>query len=524
MVLSLELVLLSFFFFMFGIYLYMKGEIFYLEWDLLSVSSIDYCYIIYLDYYGVLFISIILFVSCMICFYSFWYVDMYKIRFYYLMVVFIFSMFILVMSPNLMSMLLGWDGLGFVSFCLVLFYYNSISSLDNSLITLFYNRLGDGFLLVVIGFIMSAYSSCGGGVWDLSVGINFILLLGLCTKSAQFPFMSWLPKAMAAPTPVSSLVHSSTLVTAGVYMMIRFFDNVNNSLLFMNISMLTMFFSGILALLDNDIKKIIAYSTLSQLGLMVFGLCVGMKDFVYFHMLSHAIFKSMMFMSSGVIIHELAGLQDVRYYGGCIEIFPFSSMCLLMGSFSLCGFYFLSGFYSKDVMIEMYMSGMFGVILFVLFYFSMILTILYSVRLMDYLNSDLCTPCYLNCMEGVMSYSMTLLYFFTMVYGAIISSLVIWFNMFYYSIYYIKFYLLIINIFIIIYFSDIFFYQLIWLNLDFHKILKNNNLFFVSLDSYWVEMYGGWKVISNFNYLLYWLKDYSIYFMFMVIFFIYFIL
>lgn len=213
----------------------------------------------------------------------------------------------------------------------------------------------------------------------------FIVILAGITKSAQIPFSAWLPAAIAAPTPVSALVHSSTLVTAGVYLLIRFHCllSVNNFLFF--IGALTIFISGLGANYEIDLKKIIALSTLRQLGVMIITLSLGLYELSFFHLLSHALFKSLLFLCAGVFIHSVTDIQDIRFLGGLHNGCPVSSFYFTACSLSLCGFPFLSGFYSKDLILENYILLRDRIFIFLLVTIGTIFTITYSVRLGYYL-------------------------------------------------------------------------------------------------------------------------------------------
>jgi len=210
--------------------------------------------------------------------------------------------------------------------------------------------------------------------------IGFIILASL-TKRAQIPFSAWLPAAMAAPTPISALVHSSTLVTAGVYLIIRFREilGVNKYLFYLSVG--TIFMSGLGANLEMDLKKIIALSTLRQLGVMMMSLSLGMVELAYFHLLMHALFKSLLFLCAGVFIHGGSDKQDIRSLGGVIESTPLTSFYFIGCSFALCGFPFMSGYYSKDIILELYFISELNIIIFLLTVLATIFTITYSFRL-----------------------------------------------------------------------------------------------------------------------------------------------
>jgi NADH-ubiquinone oxidoreductase chain 5 len=208
-----------------------------------------------------------------------------------------------------------------------------------------------------------------------------IVILAAITKSAQIPFSAWLPAAIAAPTPVSALVHSSTLVTAGVYLLIRFNVLLGMNSFILYLGALTIFMSGLGANFEIDLKKIIALSTLSQLGVIIFVLSMGYVELAFFHLLTHALFKSLLFLCAGAYIHGAADCQDIRFLGGVAQGLPVSSIFFISCSISLCGFPFLSGFYSKDLILEMFIVG--GINNFILFIILVgtLFTVTYSFRL-----------------------------------------------------------------------------------------------------------------------------------------------
>jgi NADH-ubiquinone oxidoreductase chain 5 len=213
-------------------------------------------------------------------------------------------------------------------------------------------------------------------------------MLAAMTRSAQIPFSAWLPAAMAAPTPVSALVHSSTLVTAGVYLIIRFSSLIISRDMFclflMLISTLTMFIAGVCANLETDLKRVIALSTLSQLGLMMIILSMGFVNLAYFHLLTHALFRALLFMCAGAVIHSRGESQDVRFIGGLVISMPIISVCINIANLALCGFPFLAGFYSKDRLIEASFRGGYNFFIVILLILSVGLTSIYSFRLSFY--------------------------------------------------------------------------------------------------------------------------------------------
>lgn len=211
--------------------------------------------------------------------------------------------------------------------------------------------------------------------------VGGLVVLAAITKRAQIPFSAWLPAAMAAPTPVSALVHSSTLVTAGVYLLIRFNYMLGLSNFLFYIGVFTIFMSGLGANLETDLKKIIALSTLSQLGLIIITLGLGMVEFSFFHLITHAMFKSLLFLCAGVFIHSMGDTQDIRHLGGAIVGCPLTSFYFIISSITLCGFPFFSGFYSKDFILEIYFIGGFNIFMFTFIILATFFTLTYSVRL-----------------------------------------------------------------------------------------------------------------------------------------------
>nr|YP_010180804.1 NADH dehydrogenase subunit 5 [Ixodes vespertilionis]QVD40497.1 NADH dehydrogenase subunit 5 [Ixodes vespertilionis] len=375
--------------FMTFLYLIYYYKIILLEFIFLDLMSLDVKFYFLLDWVSVSFMWVVLFISSMVMIYSESYMKMDggKEYFCYMVLLFVFSMLLFIVSPNMIMIMLGWDGLGLVSYCLVI-YYQSVSSYNSGMITVLSNRVGDVTMLMSMIFLMN-YSSldmCDVKEMVMICGI-FILISGM-TKSAQIPFSAWLPAAMAAPTPVSSLVHSSTLVTAGIYLLIRFnflFEFKIYSNMMMMISSMTLFMAGMGANLEMDFKKIIAFSTLSQLGLIMLILSLGKLEFAFFHLLTHALFKSMLFLCAGLVIHSMGGIQDIRYLGSFFSFSPVISGCMGLASFSLFGFPFVGGFYSKDLILEyVYMNSDNFVITFMVI-ISTSLTMMYCLRMMYYI-------------------------------------------------------------------------------------------------------------------------------------------
>nr|ALO71039.1 NADH deshydrogenase subunit 5 [Pselaphinae sp. 6 EF-2015] len=365
-----------------------------LEFSLISVNSSLIVMSILLDWMSLLFMSFVLFISSMVIYYSMQYMegDLNLHRFIMLVFMFVMSMMLLIISPNLISILLGWDGLGLVSYCLVI-YYQNVKSYNAGMLTALTNRIGDVALLMSIAWMMNYgswnyyyYLECMKMDFVMNM-ISLMVMLAAFTKSAQIPFSAWLPAAMAAPTPVSSLVHSSTLVTAGVYLLIRFNLCLNSFMLLMLmfLSTLTMFMAGLGANLEFDLKKIIALSTLSQLGLMMSILSLMEYKLALFHLLTHALFKATLFLCAGNIIHMMMNCQDIRFMGGIIVFMPITSSLFIISNLALCGMPFLSGFYSKDLILEVISMSYLNFYIYLIYFISTGLTVCYTFRLIYYL-------------------------------------------------------------------------------------------------------------------------------------------
>nr|QZI85945.1 NADH dehydrogenase subunit 5 [Eocanthecona furcellata] len=437
---SFILLFIGMFLFYMGINFLYKDYSMLLDWEAVTLNSSSLSMSIYLDWMSLLFMGSVLCISSMVILYSHSYMaaDLFKVRFLYIVLLFVLSMMFLIISPNLISILLGWDGLGLVSYCLVI-YYQNYKSYNAGMLTILSNRIGDVAILIGIAWLfnMGGWNYIyylGFMSYDISFWLSLLMVLSAFTKSAQIPFSSWLPAAMAAPTPVSALVHSSTLVTAGVYLLIRFSSllymfNLN---IFLLISCLTMFMSGLAANFEYDLKKIIALSTLSQLGLMMSILFMGYHVCSYFHMLTHAFFKALMFLCAGLIIHCMNDSQDIRHMGYLINCIPFTCSCFCISNLSLCGFPFLSGFYSKDLVLEQLSYNFSNLYIYILFYLSVGLTVCYSLRLIYFCmsgSSGLMTCSNYN-EDNIMMYSLIFLTFLAIVSGSLLMWLIFPFPVF----------------------------------------------------------------------------------------------
>nr|CDN96559.1 NADH dehydrogenase subunit 5 [Cherax quadricarinatus] len=367
-----------------------------IEWELFSLNSSSVVVTLIYDWVSFLFLGVVLFISSMVMYYSGDYMsgDKSYSRFMYLVFGFVLSMGALIISPNLISILLGWDGLGLISYVLVIYYQNEKSA-NAGMLTVLSNRIGDVGILLSISLLFMLggwnfifYESYLSGDFLL---LKILVCVAAVTKSAQIPFSAWLPAAMAAPTPVSALVHSSTLVTAGVYILIRFSGALSGSCVqsvLLIVSCLTMFMAGLGANFEFDLKKIIALSTLSQLGVMMSILSLGFADLAFFHLLTHALFKALLFMCAGMVIHSVKEYQDIRNMGSLVMCMPLTSVCMNLANLALCGMPFLAGFYSKDLILEVAFMSEVNIFSFLLYILSTGLTVCYTFRLIYYSMSS----------------------------------------------------------------------------------------------------------------------------------------
>nr|AIY61848.1 NADH dehydrogenase subunit 5 [Cephalotermes rectangularis] len=373
-----------------GIYFIMNDLIYFIDWNIITLNGSSIIMTFLFDWMSLLFMGFVFIISSLVILYSddYMFGDLNIVRFIMLVLMFVVSMMFLIISPNVISILLGWDGLGLVSYLLVI-YYQNVSSYGAGMLTVLSNRIGDVALLMVIAWMINFgswsfiyYLEFLSGSIEMEL-ISVLVVLAAMTKSAQIPFSSWLPAAMAAPTPVSALVHSSTLVTAGVYLLIRFSPSFSYwlNVVLLLVSGLTMFMAGLGANFEFDLKSIIALSTLSQLGLMIMTISIGLSGLAFFHLLTHALFKALLFMCAGGVIHSMGDSQDIRFMGGLSLYMPFTSSSLMVSNFALCGMPFLAGFYSKDFILEMFSMSYVNMFGFLLLFVSTGLTVCYSFRL-----------------------------------------------------------------------------------------------------------------------------------------------
>jgi len=370
------------------LYLFSSSTSILLSWHILSISSTHISLSLITDPQGLLFISVIIFISGNVLIFSKTYIieEQNITRFTHLTILFVLRMNILVLFPHLIILLLGWDGLGITSFLLIIYYQNP-KSLAAGIFTALTNRIGDVLILIRIAWLLQNGNWIITNVWinELSPIIILSLTVAGITKRAQIPFSSWLPAAMEAPTPVSALVHSSTLVTGGIFLLIRFFPFLNQLQFFSSflliIASLTILIAGLSAINEIDMKKVIALSTLSQLGLIIISLALGIPSLTLFHLLTHALFKALLFITAGRIILYASHNQDLRLIGLSSPSIPITSTSILIANIALFGAPFLAGFYSKDLILEEILLNQTNSLIFFIAFFATGLTAGYSLRI-----------------------------------------------------------------------------------------------------------------------------------------------
>nr|UHA56278.1 NADH dehydrogenase subunit 5 [Bipalium vagum] len=362
----------------------------YLVLNVSGIRFFDFFFLgFFFDYYSLIYLFVLFSIVSGIHLFIFIYMgnDSNLFRFFSVLNIFVFSMVILILSPNLISLMLGWDGLGFSSFLLVA-WFGCFSSRFSSLKTFLVNRLGDGLFLVSLYYFFFQGHFFLFSLDSLFFCIYLVLVFSFFTKSAHFPFSSWLPDAMAAPTPVSALVHSSTLVTAGLYLLFRFSYVLSwySLELISYLGLWTLFIGSMGACFDNNSKKVVAYSTISQLGFMSFVLSIGCFDLCFSYMMVHALFKALLFISVGCLLVLKFHNQDLRHLNNCWGLSPVVTFNFFFSCFSLSGFPFFSGYYIKEVVINSVGLFQYNYILLVVFFFSLVLTSYYSFRLFFFIS------------------------------------------------------------------------------------------------------------------------------------------
>jgi NADH-ubiquinone oxidoreductase chain 5 len=341
----------------------------------------------------------VLIISSLVHIYSISYMsgDPHNQRFFSYLSLFTFMMIILVTANNYLLMFVGWEGVGVCSYLLVSFWFTRVAANQSSMSAFLTNRVGDCFLTVGMFAILWSLGNLDyATVFSLApyMNNNIIILIGIClligamAKSSQVGLHVWLPMAMEGPTPVSALIHAATMVTAGVYLLMRSSPLIEYSstvlLLCLWLGAITTVFSSLIGLFQQDIKKVIAYSTMSQLGMMVIAIGLSSYNIALFHLINHAFYKALLFLGAGSVIHAVADNQDFRKFGGLINYLPLTYSVMLIASLSLVAFPFMTGFYSKDFILES-AYGQFsfsGVAVYIIATIGAIFTTLYSVKVL----------------------------------------------------------------------------------------------------------------------------------------------
>lgn len=376
------------------------------SWFFVDTLNIQWCFCF--DSLTSIMLVVVTFISLLVHLYSTEYMenDPHLIRFMSYLSLFTFFMLILITANNFLQMFVGWEGVGLSSYLLINFWFTRIQANKSAIKAMLVNRVGDFFILLSLFLIYTAYNSLDYEIvfnisnlilgYQISMGsfqfplldlICLFLFFGAMGKSAQVGLHVWLPDAMEGPTPVSALIHAATMVTAGVFLLVRCSFLFEHSILALNIIVfigsLTAFFASTTGVFQNDIKKVIAYSTCSQLGYMVFACGLSSYEVGVFHLFNHAFFKALLFLGAGSIIHGVSNEQDMRKMGGLKNLLPFSYAVTIIGSLALIGFPFLSGFYSKDVILEIAFTKhtFFGHFSFYMGTFAAFFTAFYSSRL-----------------------------------------------------------------------------------------------------------------------------------------------
>ena len=341
----------------------------------------------------------VLIVSSLVHIYSIGYMshDPHIQRFFSYLSLFTFMMLILVTADNYLLMFVGWEGVGVCSYLLVCFWYSRIAANQSSLSAFLTNRVGDCFLTVGMFAILWAFGNLDyATVFSLApyMNENVVTIVGIClvigamAKSSQVGLHVWLPMAMEGPTPVSALIHAATMVTAGVYLLMRSSPLIEYSSIVLMICLwlgaITTVFSSLIGLYQQDIKKVIAYSTMSQLGMMVIAVGLSSYGIALFHLVNHAFYKALLFLGAGAVIHAVADNQDFRRYGGLRPFLPLTYSVMLIASLSLVAFPFMTGFYSKDFILESAYGQYYfsGTVVYIIATIGAMFTTLYSVKVL----------------------------------------------------------------------------------------------------------------------------------------------
>ena len=390
-------------------------------YDWISIGSLNIGIGYLIDKFSAIMLVVVLSISSVVHLYSIDYMKDEKDfkRFFSYIALFTFSMVLLVISNNLIQLFIGWEGVGLVSYLLIGFFYKKQSAIKANLKAFLINRIGDMFFILGIAMVYAVFDSfdyrtifasiniTNVSALDSYFGLDYIdfaclfLFFGAMAKSAQIPLHVWLPDSMEGPTPISALIHAATMVTAGIFMVARL-SPLYELALFTNdfillIGASTALFIGVIAIFENDIKKVIAFSTISQLGYMVAALGINAYSTSFFHLYTHAFFKALLFLCAGSVIMSLHHNQDIRKMGGLKSKLPITYISFLIGTLCIIGFPFTSGFFSKDLILEvmLYKNNTISFIAYLMLLFGALVTTIYSLRLLffvfynEYRGNDL---------------------------------------------------------------------------------------------------------------------------------------